>query len=109
MKPANRLRELRKRAQLTQAQLAEATGVSQSAISQIENDVIGMDTVWMRAFARALRCDPADLLSDADNPARLEAEERALVDAFRAATPEQREMLLRLTQKANTPPAAEAA
>lgn len=97
MRPRNRLRELRKAAGLSQVELAERTGVSQSAISQMENDVIAMDTAWMRAFARELGCDPADLLSDHDNPARLAPDERALVEAYRAATPEQRELLLRLT------------
>lgn len=97
MNPRNRLRELRKAAGLSQVQLAERTGVSQSAISQIENDAIAMDTAWMRAFARELRCQPADFLADSDNPDRLSADERALVDTYRAATPEQRELLLRLT------------
>lgn len=97
MNPRNRLRELRKATGLSQAELAERTGVSQSAISQIENDVIAMDTAWMRAFARELGCEPVDLLSDSDNPDRLSAEERALVEAYRASTLEQRELLLRLT------------
>lgn len=97
MNPRNRLRELRKAARLSQVELAERTGVSQSAISQIENDVIAMDTAWMRAFARELGCEPADLLADSDNPDRLSSEERALVEAYRAATDEQRELLLRLT------------
>lgn len=97
MNPRNRLRELRKAAGLSQVELANRTGVSQSAISQIENDVIAMDTAWMRAFARELRCETVDLLADEDNPDRLSAEERALVEAYRASTPEQRELLLRLT------------
>lgn len=109
MNPRNRLRELRKAAGLSQVELAERTGVSQSAISQIENDVIAMDTAWMRAFARELRCEPVDLLSDIDNPDRLSPDERALVEAFRASTQEQRELLLRLTvvdKLASTPKAA---
>ena len=109
MNPRNRLRELRKAAGLSQVELAERTGVSQSAISQIENDVIAMDTAWMRAFARELGCEPVDLLSDIDNPDRLSPDERALVEAFRASTQEQRELLLRLTvvdKLASTPKAA---
>lgn len=97
MNPRNRLRELRKAAGLSQVELAARTGVSQSAISQIENDAIAMDTAWMRAFARELGCETVDLLSDDDNPDRLSGDERALVEAFRASTPEQRELLLRLT------------
>jgi transcriptional regulator with XRE-family HTH domain len=101
MNPRTRLRELRKAAGLSQVQLAERTGVSQSAISQIENDVLAMDTAWMRAFARIFGCAPADLLSDDDNPERLADDERALVDAYRSATQEQRDMLLRLATPAN--------
>lgn len=97
MNPHNRLRQLRKAAGLSQVELAQLTGVTQSAISQIENDVIAMDTAWMRAFARELGCEPADLLSDSDNPDRLSEDERALVEAFRAATHDQRKILLRLT------------
>lgn len=109
MNPRNRLRELRKAAGLSQVQLAERTGVSQSAISQIENDAIAMDTAWMRAFARELRCEAADLLSDEDNPHRLSAEERALVEAYRSSTPEQRELLLRLTIVDKSAPTQQAA
>jgi transcriptional regulator with XRE-family HTH domain len=101
MRPRNRLRELRKAAGLSQTELAKRTGVSQSAISQMENDALAMDTAWMRAFARELSCDPADLLADEDNPGRLSTDERALIEAFRLATPEQRELLLRLTAVEN--------
>lgn len=98
MNPRNRLRELRKAAGISQVQLADRTGVSQFAISQIENDVIAMDTAWMRAFARELGCQPADLLDDRDNPDRLDPRERGLLHAFRNATPEQQAMLLRLAE-----------
>lgn len=100
MKPRNRLRQLRKAAGLSQAELAARTGVSQPAISQLENDVIAMDTGWMRAFARELDCTPADLLADEDNPDRLSDEERALIHSFREANAVQREMVLRVAAPA---------
>jgi transcriptional regulator with XRE-family HTH domain len=98
MAPRNRLRELRKRAGLTQIELADRTGVSQSAISQIENDVLPMDTAWMRAFARELECNTADLLADEDNPDRLDEAERELINRFRAATLEQRALIARVAE-----------
>ena len=96
MRPGNRLRELRKKAQLTQIELADRTGVSQSAISQIENGDVSMTIQWMRAFARALGCAPADLLDADDNPDRLEADERDLVQRYRSASEPLRETLTRV-------------
>lgn len=103
MRPRNRLRELRKKAGLSQAELAEQTGVSQPAISQLENDVLSMDLAWMRAFARALDCTAADLLPDEDNPDRLSEEERALIHNYRRAGGEQRAMLARVAAPLDPP------
>ena len=108
MRPDNRLRALRKLAGLTQAELADATGVSQPAISQLENGVLSMDLQWMRAFARALGCTPADLLPDEDNPDRLASDERQLVERYRHADVAQRQTLERVVDALvpdPTPPA----
>lgn len=67
----NRLQELRKRAEITQAELGDLTGISQPAISQIENNVRPLSLDMMRTFARVLNVEPVDLLSDEDNPFRL--------------------------------------
>lgn len=102
MFPGNRLRELRKKAKLTQTQLADLSGVSQSAISQLENDTLGMNTQWMRVFARIFteRLDhpitPVDVLGDEDYPNRLSPEEEELVRQFRNADTQQREMIWRV-------------
>lgn len=101
MFPGNRLRELRKKAKLTQLQLAELTGVSQPAISQLENDTLNLNVEWMRTFARVLSkilntpIAPADLLSDADYPNRLSPDEEALIAQYRSAEGIQREMIQR--------------
>lgn len=96
MRPGNRLRELRKAAKLTQTEMAEQTGVSQSAISQLENGEVALNVPWMRSFARVLKCAPADLLDPEDNPDRLEAEERAWVDLYRQADERERVQLKRV-------------
>jgi transcriptional regulator with XRE-family HTH domain len=96
MRPDNRLRELRKKKGITQEVLAERTGVSQSAISQLENSEVEMGIKWMRAFARVLECSPADLLNDEDNPDRLAEEERDLVQTYREAAPPERATLARV-------------
>lgn len=96
MRPGNRLRELRKAAELTQQELADVTGVSQAAISQLENGERSMDIAWMRTFARALKCAAADLLDPEDNPDRLDGQERALVTRYRKADTAQRQTLERV-------------
>lgn len=101
MRPGNRLRELRKAAELTQQELADATGVSQAAVSQLENGTRSMDLAWMRTFARALKCAPADLLDDEDNPDRLDETERELVENYREADDIQRELVQRVASPAS--------
>jgi transcriptional regulator with XRE-family HTH domain len=98
MNPTNRIRELRKKAGLNQQQLANLTGVSQPAISQIENDERPLTVDWMRAFARAFDCAPADLLGVEDNPDRLLDEERELILRYRAADEGTRENIQRVTE-----------
>jgi transcriptional regulator with XRE-family HTH domain len=102
MFPTNRLRELRKSAKLTQQQLAEMSGVTQSTISQLENDTLNFNTMWMRTFARIFSdrlnsvVTPVDLLGDEDYPNRLSPEEEELVRQFRQSDEQQREMILRV-------------
>lgn len=96
MEPGNRLRELRQSAKLTQAELAEKTGVSQPAISQLENGTRPMDIAWMRTFARALGCAPADLLDAEDNPYLLDPHELELLERYRHGDQGQRDTLERV-------------
>lgn len=99
MHPGNRIRELRKAAGLNQGDLADASGVSQSYISQLENQQsLALDIARMRAIARVFNCTPADLLVDEDNPDRLSADERRLLRSYRAAGAEQRELIHRVAE-----------
>lgn len=98
MHPTNRLRELRKRAGLRQHELAERSGVSQSAISQYENDARPLTLDHMRTFARILKCATADFLVDEDNPGRLTAEEMEIVRRYRAADERGRDFLARTAE-----------
>lgn len=98
MNPRNRLRLLRKRAGISQARLAQLSGVSQPAISQLENDERPLTLDWMRVFARIFGVTVADLLDDEDNPHRLDPEEQILVENFRHADPGQREMVKRVAE-----------
>lgn len=96
MNPRNRVRLMRKKAGLSQADLAQRTGISQPAVSQIENDVRPLTVDWMRTIARVLGCAPSELLGDDDNPDRLSDDERALIQAYRAAQPSQRTLIERI-------------
>lgn len=99
MHPGNRLRELRKAAGMSQIELAQASGVSQPYISQIENqDADSLDIARMRSLARVLGCKTADLLADGDNPDRLSDAERAIIAHFRSAGPGQQEMIRRVAE-----------
>jgi transcriptional regulator with XRE-family HTH domain len=98
MGPGNRLRELRKRARLTQVQLADRTGVSQPTISELETGLQEMGFTWARRFAQVLGCAAADLLPDEDVPDRLRSDlERQLIERVRHADDLQRDMLERVT------------
>ena len=84
MHPGNRIRELRRKAGLTQAGLGERLGLQQETISQYENGRRPVTLEHLRAIARELGCAPADLLVDQDNPGRLSDPEQALIESFRA-------------------------
>lgn len=96
MRPGNRLREMRQRAGLSQAELAERYGADQGTISNWENSKRPLSIEKMRGLARVLGCTVADLLGDEDNPDRLDDTERALIEQYREADEQQREMIARV-------------
>lgn len=98
MHPRNRIRELRKQAKLTQDELGRLAGVSQEAISQLENDKRPLTVDWMRTFARIFSVSTVDLLADEDNPNRLTDEEKKLLEAYRTAPTEQQTMIQRVAE-----------
>lgn len=59
-----RLKKLRKKAGLTQEELAEKAGVSNITISQWENGVYAPTMTRIKALAQALNVSEADLLND---------------------------------------------
>lgn len=62
-----RIREKRKAAGLTQAQLAQMSGLDQSFISRVERGASGMSVANLCAVAAALSISPSDLL-EPDSP-----------------------------------------
>ena len=59
-----RLREVRTRRLLTQDELADKAGVSQSTIANIERDNAEPQFRTIRKLAKALDIDPTELLGD---------------------------------------------
>jgi transcriptional regulator with XRE-family HTH domain len=95
-KAPNRIRELREAQGLSQAELARQINVTPPALQKVEIGSRKLDQQWMRRIAKALGCDPADLLPPEDNPWSLTDEERALIDHFRHAKEEDQEKFLRV-------------
>jgi transcriptional regulator with XRE-family HTH domain len=56
------VRVIRELQELSQNQLAEATGIPQSTISAIENDRVNLGVERAKVLATALRCHPAVLV-----------------------------------------------
>lgn len=110
MHPDNRIRELRKRAGLSQAELGALIGMHQTMVGNLENGRRSLTLEWARRFAKELDVSVPDLLSDQDNPARLRDDERELLELYRAAAPEQRENIRRVSEAlSGSAPAAERA
>ena len=57
------LRELRRKRKLTQAQVAERSGLLQHHISELENGVRMPSLVTLLKLAAAIGCKPTDLVS----------------------------------------------
>lgn len=56
------VRIIRELQEMSQNQLAAATGIPQSTISAIENDRVNLGVERAKQLARALRCHPAVLV-----------------------------------------------
>ena len=98
MFPDNRIREYRKKAGLSQAELGELVGLHQTQIGNLENGGRNLTFEWARRIAKALQVRMVDLLSEEDNPDRLEDDERELVHKYREAEPLQKQMIARVVE-----------
>lgn len=92
----NRIRELRKARKMTLEDVALAADCSIPMIGEIERGTVKLTLDWMKRIAPVLGVSTTDLLLDEDVPERMTAEEREWLDAFRAADPTQRELLMRM-------------
>lgn len=70
----HRLKFLREKKGLTQKQLSQISGISQSHIAGIERNVRTMDLRLMGIFSKALGCEPYELLPQEWQPQVSEAD-----------------------------------
>lgn len=70
MSLGNRIRELRKKEGLTQAQLGEMVGSDGNTVSRWELDKLGMGNEYVLKLAQALDTSTAYLLGETDDPKR---------------------------------------
>lgn len=85
-------REWRKHRGFTQEELASRMGVATPTISMIENAKIGFTDQTLVAFAEALNCTPADLLSRDPNDGPSE------IELLKRIEPGQREQAMRVLE-----------
>ena len=83
---SNRLRELRKKKGLTQVELAERLGVTQTAIYKLETGASDLDMKWMEKLSKALEVKPYELLPIEWQPQEISEDERQLLELFRKKT-----------------------
>ena len=62
LSPGESVRIMRELQELSQNQLAEATGIPQSTISAIERERVNLGLERAKVLARALKCHPAVLV-----------------------------------------------
>lgn len=82
----NRLKELRKARGLTQTQLAELTGISQSHIALMESSQRGLRFEYIEVLAKALGVKPYELLPLEWQPQPITPAEQQILDMIRKTT-----------------------
>jgi transcriptional regulator with XRE-family HTH domain len=94
----NRIYELRRAKGWSQQDLAEIVGCSKMHISGMERGKRELSLDWMRRLAHAFNVPPVDILADEDNPDRLSEDEQRFLANYRAADPQTKENIQRVTE-----------
>ena len=97
-----RIKEVRQERGWTQDQLAQAVGVSRSAVAQWETGRAGQITGNLTRIAASLDVGVEFLMYGSDKRAPAEArqgDEMALLRLYRECTPEDRQMILRMVRR----------
>ena len=99
---AETIKEIRKKHYLNQAAVAKMIGVTQSAVSQWENDLTRPNSYQLEAIAQAFNISIDELLADSiqekESNAPKTIEARAVSSAMDKLPKEQRELLLNMVR-----------
>jgi transcriptional regulator with XRE-family HTH domain len=94
----NRIRTLRKLADISQQKLADAICVSKPTISELETGKMQLTLDYMRRIAKVFGVAPVDVLNEEDHNLFLRQEEEELIRRYRAADDVQKEMINRVAE-----------
>ena len=89
----NKLLEIRKKAGLTQIEVAEAAGLSNRTYADIERGTVNMRTETILQICRALQITPDEILTEKQEAP---AAQQELLVRLEACTPRQRETAYQL-------------
>ncbi len=93
----SRIRQRRARLALSQARLAQAAGITASAVSQIESGTIrALKDETLDRLACALQTTPLELMAGLSPVSELAADEQQLIEMYRALSTPLRAVALRL-------------
>lgn len=87
----NNIRILRKKAGLTQEQLAEKVGISQVHLGRLENNARSMDLEQVEKIANALGVKPLDILPKEWQPEEITPEEQEILRMIRKTAAPQKQ------------------
>lgn len=90
----NKLLIIRKRMGLTQAEVAEAAGLSDRTYADIERGTVNMRTETLLRICRVLHVTPDEILTEDSEPEAADQDE--LLARLNACNPKDRETALRL-------------
>ena len=92
----NRLLQVRKRLGMTQAEVAEAAGLSDRTYADIERGTVNMRIETILRICQALRITPDEVLTD-ENP-NLCAKQEELLHRLEQCTPREKETALAILE-----------
>ena len=90
----NKLLSIRKRMGLTQAEVAEAAGLSDRTYADIERGTVNMRIETILRICGALHITPDEILTEED--CSIAARQNELIERLKACNPKDRETALRL-------------